>query len=271
MLMKIAFNTVPTKYILVPMFFVLFSCTNTKKTTYFYGVPDGPIASNMTIPESIIQKNDILSIVVSDINPKAAEIFNPISPNNNDPSATANKDVPVGYLVDTDGDIQFPVLGNIKAQGLTKTQLKEKLIKTILDKKLLLDPIVSIRFLNFRVTVLGEVGRPTVIPIPNEKISLLEALGLAGDLTIYGNRNNVMVIREEITPERKELRSITRINLNSSELFTSPYYYLQSNDIVYVEPNKAKVASTSRASQWLPVIFSGLSLAAIVADRLINN
>jgi polysaccharide export outer membrane protein len=225
----------------------------------------------MTIPESIIQKNDILSIVVSDINPKAAEIFNPISPNNNDPSATANKDVPVGYLVDTDGDIQFPVLGNIKAQGLTKTQLKEKLIKTILDKKLLLDPIVSIRFLNFRVTVLGEVGRPTVIPIPNEKISLLEALGLAGDLTIYGNRNNVMVIREEITPERKELRSITRINLNSSELFTSPYYYLQSNDIVYVEPNKAKVASTSRASQWLPVIFSGLSLAAIVADRLINN
>jgi polysaccharide export outer membrane protein len=140
-----------------------------------------------------------------------------------------------------------------------------------LEKKLLLDPIVSIRFLNFRVTVLGEVGKPTVIPIPNEKISLLEALGLAGDLTIYGNRANVMVIREDVLPGKKEQRSIARVNLNSSELFTSPYYYLQSNDIVYVEPNKAKIASTSRAGQWLPVIFSGLSLAAIVADRLIRD
>jgi polysaccharide export outer membrane protein len=124
---------------------------------------------------------------------------------------------------------------------------------------------------NYRVTVLGEVGKPTVIPIPNEKISLLEALGLAGDLTIYGNRANIMVIREEVLPGKKEQRSIARVNLNSSELFTSPYYYLQSNDIVYVEPNNAIVASTSRASQWLPVIFSGLSLAAIAADRLLNN
>ena len=269
--MKVVFNTVPNaRLIFLPLVFVFFSCTNTKKTTYFYGVPNGPIASNMNIPESIIQKNDILSIVVSDINPKAAEIFNPSNPNNHDPSATTGKDVAVGYLVGTDGEIQFPLLGNIKAQGLTKTQLKDKIRGIIVERKLLLEPIISIRFLNFRVTVLGEVGRPTVIPIPNEKISLLEALGLAGDLTIYGNRNNVMVIREEMTAEKKERRSITRINLNSAELFTSPYYYLQSNDIVYVEPNKAKVASTSRASQWLPVLFSGLSLAAIVADRLIK-
>lgn len=268
--MKIVFNSVPAKLLWLPLVFVLFSCTNTRKTTYFYGVPDGPVASNMTIPESIIQKNDILSIVVSDINPAAAEIFNPINRTNSDPSATGNKDTPVGYLVDSDGEIQFPVLGSIKAQGLTKTQLKQNIIKIILDKKLLLDPIVSIRFLNFRVTVLGEVGRPTVIPIPNEKISLLEALGLAGDLTIYGNRHNVMVIREEISSDRREKRTITRLDLNSAEIFTSPYYYLQSNDIVYVEPNKAKVASTSRASQWLPVVFSALSLAAIVADRLLN-
>jgi polysaccharide export outer membrane protein len=271
MLLKTVFSTVPvTRCILLPLLFVFFSCTSTKKTTYFYGVPDGPIASNMTIPESIIQKNDILSIVVSDINPKASEIFNPTNPNNNDPSATTSKDVAIGYLVDTDGDILFPMLGNIKAQGLTKSQLKDKIRNIILEKKLLLEPIVSIRFLNFRVTVLGEVGRPTVIPIPNEKISLLEALGLAGDLTIYANRDNVMVIREQMTPENKELRIITRLNLNSGELFTSPYYYLQSNDIVYVEPNKAKIASTSTATQWLPVIFSGLTLAAIVVERLIN-
>src|SRR5690606_16923133 len=136
---------------------------------------NGPVASNMTVPESVIQKNDILSIVVSDLNPDAAKIFNPANPINNDPSATVNKDAPVGYLVDRDGEIQFPVLGNIKVQGLTTSQLKEKIISSILEKKLLLDPVVSIRFLNFRVTVLGEVGKPTVIPIANEKISLLEA------------------------------------------------------------------------------------------------
>jgi len=270
--MKPTFNTVPlTRLALLSAVFLLFSCTNIKKTAYFYGVPSGPIPSNMTVPESIIQKNDILSIVVNDLNPKATEIFNPANPDNNDPSATSGKDVSRGYLVDTDGNIYFPLLGNIKAEGLTKNQLKDRIRNLSIEKKILLDPIVNIRFLNFRVTVLGEVGKPTVIPIPNEKISLLEALGLAGDLTIYGNRANVMVIREEVIPGKKEQRSIARLNLNSSELFTSPYYYLQSNDIVYVEPNKAKVASTSRASQWLPVIFSGLSLAAIVADRLLSN
>jgi polysaccharide export outer membrane protein len=224
----------------------------------------------MTVPESIIQKNDILSIVVTDLNPKVSEMFNPGGIENSE-NTTPGKEAARGYLVDTDGNIHFPLLGLIKAEGFTKTQLKEKIRNLAIERKLLLDPIVSIRFLNFRVTVLGEVGRPTVIPIPNEKISLLEALGLAGDLTIYGNRTNVMVIREDVLPGKKEQRSIARVNLNSSELFTSPYYYLQSNDIVYVEPNKAKVASTSRASQWLPVIFSGLSLAAIVADRLLNN
>lgn len=275
--MKPVFNTVTlNRMALLSTLFLFFSCTSVKKTAYFYGVPSGPISSNMTVPESIIQKNDILSIVVTDLNPKAAEIFNPTNNNqdnnnNNSLNLTSGGELSRGYLVDSDGNIYFPLLGNIKAEGLTKNQLKEKIRNLTLEKKLLLDPIVNIRFLNFRVTVLGEVNRPTVIPIPNEKISLLEALGLAGDLTIYGNRANVMVIREDVLPGNKEQRSIARVNLNSSELFTSKYYYLQSNDIVYVEPNKAKVASTSRASQWLPVVFSGLSLAAIVAERLINN
>ena len=270
--MKPTLNTVPLPGLaLLCVIFLSFACTTVKETSYFYGVPSGPIPSNMTVPESIIQKNDILSIVVSDLNPKATEIFNPANTDNSDPSATSNKDMTRGYLVDTDGNIYFPLLGSIKAEGLTKAQLKDKIRNLSIEKKILLDPIVNIRFINFRVTVLGEVGRPTVIPIPNEKISLLEALGLAGDLTIYGNRKNVMVIREEVVPGQKEQRSIARLDLNSAELFTSPYYYLQSNDIVYVEPNKSKVASTSRATQWLPVVFSALSLAAIVADQLIQN
>ena len=270
--MKAFFNSVPpTRLALLSVMFLFCACTSTKKTTYFYGVPSGPIVSTMAVPESIIQKNDILGIVVSDLNPTATAMFNPTKEdNNNNPAADPGKNIS-GYLVDTDGNIHFPLLGLIKAEGLTKNQLKDKIRKLSIDKKVLLDPIVSIRFLNFRVTVLGEVSRPTVIPIPNEKISLLEALGLAGDLTIYGNRTNVMVIREEVVAGKTDQRSITRLNLNSGDIFASPYYYLQSNDIVYVEPNKAKVASTSAAIQWLPVIFSALSLAAIVITNTDNN
>jgi polysaccharide export outer membrane protein len=116
--------------------------------------------------------------------------------------------------------------------------------------------------MNFRVTVLGEVRNPNVIPVPNEKISLLEAIGLAGDLTIYGKRENVLVIREE-----NGQKIIKRINLNSNELLTSPYYYLKSDDVVYVEPNKSRVAS-SRSSEWVPVVISALSFAAIIVDRV---
>lgn len=245
---------------------VFSSCVNTKKSTYFYGAADGTIAVNAPVPESYIQKNDILSILVSSPNPEATAMFNPqVSAGTYNQSISTDQASNTGYLVNTDGFIQFAILGNIKAAGLTKTQLEETISKTLLDKGLLRDPVVSIRFLNFRVTVLGEVNKPSVVTMPNEKLSLLEALGLAGDITIYGNRQNVMVIREE--NQRKVLK---RLNLNSSELFTSPYYYLKSNDIVYVEANKAKVASTSRSTQWLPLLLSGLSFVAIVVDRLIE-
>jgi polysaccharide export outer membrane protein len=125
----------------------------------------------------------------------------------------------------------------------------------------LVDPIVNISFLNYRVTVLGEVGRPTVISVANEKISLLEALGLAGDLTIYARRDNVLLIREE-----NNKKIIRRINLNTDEIFKSPYYYLKTNDVVYVEPNKSKVANTGRAQVLLPVLFSALSLVTIIVS-----
>jgi polysaccharide export outer membrane protein len=244
------------------------SCTDTRKIPYFYGVEEGSIATRTSIPESVIQKNDILSIIISSPNPEASQIFNNSSPAtwaNSSGVGSSSIGNSQGYLVNTDGSIQFPLIGSIKAEGLTKNQLKDKISSIILEKKLLIDPIVTIRFVNFRVTVLGEVNHPTVVSVPNEKISLLEAIGLAGDLTLYAKKQNVMVIREE-----KDRKIIKRLDLNSTELLTSPYYYLQSNDIVYVEPNKAKVASTNRSTQWLPIFLSGLSLAAIVADRLIK-
>jgi len=247
------------------------SCGTSKNVAYFYGTETGTFASTAKVPESIIQKNDILNITVSSLNPEASVIFNPAIANNmaqNSNLPGINSSAPgsnLGYLVNTDGNIQFPVLGTVKAEGLTKNQLRDKISQDILSKKLLVDPIVTIRFLNFRVTVLGEVNRPNVLSVPNEKITLLEAIGLAGDVTLYGRKDNVMLIRESQTD-----RKVIRLNLNTAELFTSPYYYLQSNDIVYVEPNKARIASTSPTRQNLPLIIGGLGLVATVINIIVN-
>jgi polysaccharide export outer membrane protein len=165
-----------------------------------------------------------------------------------------------GYLVDQKGYIQFPVVGNIKAGGLTEEELRLLLVEKLTTNKLLVDPIVNIRLLNFKVTVLGEVRDPKVITVQNEKISILEAIGLAGDLTIYGKRNNVLLIRQE-----NGKKIIRRINLNSDRILNSPYFYLKNNDIVYVEPNKARVASSGRSQVILPIVFSILSFLTVVA------
>ncbi len=242
------------------------SCTNTRKAVYFSGQQTGSFQPP-AMPKPVIQNNDLLNITVSSLNPEASAVFNQPgganNTNNSNMQPTATTTPANGYLVDGEGNIQFPFLGTVKASGMTKDELKDKLTKSMVDKKLLVDPIISVRFLNFKVTVLGEVAHPTVVTVPSESITLLEALGLAGDLTIYAQRDNVLVIRDE------NGKKVThRLNLNSNELFSSPYYYLQSNDVVYVEPNKAKVASTSRTNTWLPIVLSALSLGVIVVDRL---
>jgi polysaccharide export outer membrane protein len=245
-------------------FILLTSCVNTRKSVYFVDQQDARLPSSVTIPQTIITQNDLLSITVTSLNPTASTIFN--APNITYPNNTNHTGEPVqasGYLVDANGNIQFPQLGTIKAAGLTEEALRTQIVKSIIDKKLLVDPIVTIRHLNFKITVLGEVANPTVINVPSEKITLLEALGLAGDVTIYGKRDNILVIREESGE-----KVLKRLDLNTSEIFNSPYYYLRSNDIVYVEPNKAKVAGSSRSFQLLPIILSGLSFAAIIVDRV---
>lgn len=243
---------------------ILFSCSSTKNTVYFNNQEDAVLKASNLSSKNVIQPNDILSIAVTSLNPAATEIFN--KPNNSYVSTSsvtgANLQSP-GYLVSNEGNIQFPVLGTLKITGLTTNELREKITAELLSKKLLVDPIVIVRQLNFKVSVLGEVGRPSVVNVPSEKISLLEALGLAGDITIYGKKDNVMIIREE-----NGQKTIKRINLNSSEIFTSDYYYLKSNDIVYVEANKAKVASSTRSSTLIPIILSALSFGAIIIDRI---
>jgi polysaccharide export outer membrane protein len=254
--------------LVLAILFICSSCTDPKKVTYFNNLGEGVIPSSVLNLEPVIQKSDILSITVTSPNPDANVMFN--APNmmalNNYTQAGAGNIAPAaGYLVNQDGYIEFPSLGNILAAGMTKQKLKDQITRMLIEGKLLVDPIVTIRYLNFRVTVIGEVSRPTVVTVPNEKISILEALGLAGDLTIYAKRDNVLLIREE-----KGSKLMKRINLNSSEIFSSPYYYLKSNDVVYVEPNNAKVASASRTQQLLPSILSGLSLIAIILTRVVK-
>lgn len=255
-------------FLVLGFLMILGSCTNTKKVTYFNNLGEGVIPSSIVNLEPVIQKSDILSITVTSPNPEATVMFNApnvaLSPGATN-SAAGNIAPSAGYLVSQDGFIDFPGLGKVMAAGLSKQKLKEEITAMLVNSKLLIDPIVTVRYLNYRVTVLGEVARPTVVTVPNEKISILEAIGLAGDLTIYAKRDNVLLIREE-----KGTKVIKRINLNTSEIFTSPYYYLKSNDVVYVEPNNAKVAASSRTQQLLPTILSALSFVAIILTRVID-
>jgi polysaccharide export outer membrane protein len=241
---------------------------NTKKATYFNDIADTAMIAATNIPEPVINPNDLLSISVSSLDPQSTLMFN--APNT--PVATAaggNSALQqaVGYLVNRDGMIKFPILGEIKAQGLTKKELETNITRQLLDKKLLFDPIVNVRFLNYRVTVLGEVAHPGVITVPSEQISILEALGQAGDLTINGKRENVAIIRQH----NDGTRTVNRLNLNSSNVLRSPYFFLQSNDVVYVEPDKAKTAGASRSQQLLPSILSGVSILVVVITALIRN
>ncbi len=241
------------------------SCTDTKKTTYFNNVRDASIIPSLadTIMP-VIHKSDILGITITSPNEKASALYNlPNTYSNNSTITSTNGQNGAGYLVNSDGFIQLPGLGDIQVGGRTSKEVKDLITGMLLEKKLLIDPIVNIRYLNYEVTVLGEVGKPAVINVPSEKISLLKAIGLAGDITIFGKKDNVLLIREV-----NGKRQVKRIDLNSANFLTSPYYYLQPNDLVYVEANKDKVASSSAFRQSLPTLLSALSVVLITIQLI---
>ena len=256
-----------TRNLLLFIFFIgvfFASCTTSKQIVYFENVKDTTFYSTQTVANYPIKPNDILSIMVSSRDQESSMEFNPHLRNSiRSTTATGQNSEQGGYLVSSDGTIQMPYLGKIKAAGLTQDQLKDNITNMILSKKLLIEPLVEIRYLNFEITVLGEVAKPTVITVNSDRISMLKALGLAGDLTIYGKRENVLLVREEGGAKKTR-----HINLNSEDFFNSPYYYLQPNDVVYVAPNKNKINQATRNLQMIPIIISTLSLAAIVIDRL---
>lgn len=225
------------------------SCVSTKKVTYFNNIKESSIISAPRVIPTI-HKNDILGIAVTSLSADASSMFNP--------SGTGAGESQSGYLVNESGNIQFPVLGKVRAVGFTLEQMGDSITKALTQQKLLVSPIVTVRFLNFRVTVLGEVKSPTVLNVPNQRISILEAIGLAGDLTNYGKRENILIIHDE--PGKK---TFARVDLTSKKIFSSPEYYLRSNDVVYVEQNKNKLRSLSNGRQLVPLILSIVSIFVV--------
>lgn len=240
------------------------SCASSKKVVYLQDVV--PLKQQVIEQkyEVYIHNDDLLAIMVNSKNPELALPFNMPMVTYQLGSQSAPQQRVLGYLVDTNGDIDFPILGKLHVAGLTRMQLTEMIKQRLIEGDLIKDPIVTVQFLNYKVSVMGEVNRPGSFNISGDRITLLEALSMAGDLTIYGRRDRVAVIRE-----KDGKRTILFHDLRSADIFNSPCYYLQQNDIVYVEPNKSK-AGQSEINQnksvgvWLSAASILVSIASLI-------
>lgn len=253
-----AFVTVSLAFLAL---FALNSCSSSRKLSYFNNIQhDSTATIDVQKLETKIAVADILQINISTPDNITTAILN---------SNTAISSGGVGasgYLVDQTGSVKLPLIGSVTAVGLTKIQLSDAITKILLDKQIAKNPIVNVRILNFKITVLGEVGHPGVIPVANERITLPEAIAGAGDLTAYGRRNNVLLIREI-----DGKRIWKRFSLNNSELFDKDIYNLQNQDIIYVEPNGAKAFSANGTNLIIPYVFSGISLLLVLYVQFIKK
>ena len=253
--------------ILLP--FILVACQSYKKVPYFQDVDIVNQAEQQEkLYDARIMPKDLLTIVVSCTNPELAIPFNLTVASNAAMAASTSSYVTTQpilqpYLVDNEGNINFPVLGELKLGGLTKKEA-ERLIIDKLKPYMKEIPIVTVSMVNYKISVIGEVGRPGTFTISNEKVNLLEALAMAGDMTVYGLRDNVKLIREDANGKQQ----IVTLNLNNAETILSPYYWLQQNDIVYVTPNKAK-ARNSDVGNSTSLWFSATSILVSIVSLLV--
>lgn len=251
--------SIPTLSLLLVAIFFFSSCASKKNIVYFQDASDYETIVSENSHTNKFKIDDVISIHVSTLNPEASLPFN-LFKGAEEGGFTPQQ---VDYIVDKNGEVDFPVLGAIKIVGLSTEETKE-LIKEKLSLYLK-NPIVNIRLKNFSVTVLGEVNRPGTYPVLGEQITILEALGLANDLTIKGMRNNVLVIRDF-----NGTKVYTRVDLTQKESLNSPVYYLTQNDVVYVEPNKSAVTSSSldnRASIWVSIASVLITSTVLIITR----
>lgn len=244
---------------------MLSSCSTIKNFTYLQNIDETDLSPSKGLYNARIMPNDELTIIVNTTDKDVAQQFNLYTTNQ---AGGGMQNMRIAYLVENDGTINFPVVGKIHVQGLTRAECQIKIANKI--KEFLADgeePIVLVRMSGYHVTLLGEVRSPGVKQVDQEKISIIDALAQAGDLTEYGKRNNILIIREDKYGEK----STVRLNLNDANIINSPYYYLQQNDVVYVEPVKAKArnsAISSNVSLWITLTSSLLSLTSLTIALL---
>lgn len=254
------------------------SCVSRKDIAYFQktGVETRDTITLAQLYTPKIQPDDILSIYVNSLNPAASSFFNPYASgvstqpdesaligsdyNASAATRTAQTTAP-GFRVDEMGMIEIPLIGRLKVEGLTTSQARDTIRRRL--KPFLKEPTVNVRFLNFKISVMGEVNRPSTYLVPNERLTLPEALTMAGDLTIYGRRNNIMIMRE--TNGQKEFGTV---DLTKRDLFKSPYYYLHPNDVIYVEPSKGRNAQSDRTYTNISMAFSAISIIVLLIQAL---
>lgn len=260
---------------MVAMAMVLASCSTYKKINYFQDVETN-VSEEIAINKGIIiQPKDMISVVVSSRNPELAAMFNlPVVTYQagSEIMASANQKL-IGYVVDNSGNIEIPVIGTVHAAGLTRWELADLVKSRLLDGGLLTDPVVAVEFLNFKISVIGEVTSPGIFSIDGDRVTLLEALSLAKDMTIFGRRDCVYVIREQ-----DGKRTTYQVDVRSKALFDSPAYYLQQNDVVYVEPNKVRAGQSTinennakSISLWVSVGSFLTTIATMITTILLRS
>lgn len=256
--------------LLLPISLLFFSCQTSKQLTYFQDLSDTAklqTISSALAPPLQLQPDDQVQVSISSPSADATSFFNlmatspsPSSGVSAAPSQPNQLFINI-YTVSAEGRITLPVLGDIKASGLTVEQLRQQIVASL--KPYLTNPIVSTRLTNFKVTVIGEVNKPFTVPVSGEKINIIEAIGASGDMTMYGSRKKVQVIRK--LPDGNT--EIAKLDFNSSQVFQSPYFNLRQNDIVYIQPNKSRSFLANNTTFWASLVLSAASIVAIILTR----
>lgn len=261
--MEEIFKGFKVQFVMLILGLLLTSCSTTQNAVYFSDL-DSLSTKQLRLPEfnePIIKTDDIINVNIQTL---AESVFSLNNETNQDNSGNLGpKSISIsGFLVDKKGEIEMPMLGIIKLSGLTISQAKELIREKAL--RFYKEPTVQVRFANYKITVLGEVAKPSTYTVPNEKVTILDAISMAGDLTIFGKRNNVLLIRDN-----GATKDMVRLNLNSSQIISSPYFYLKQNDILYIEPTKAKVAANNAPrNQLISIGIAVATLLVTIATRL---
>ncbi|WP_426329316.1 polysaccharide biosynthesis/export family protein [Pedobacter sp. R-06] len=239
---------------------IITGCAPRRDLVYFSNLAKQTSEVKLQGQEVKIQQNDLLSVSINSLNQESNVLF---AVNTKNANAESNYKVE-GYRVSKDGMINLPVVGNVRLEGLTIEQAQAAISKEL--DKYVKKPVVDVQLVNFKVTVIGEVNRPSTFTVQGDNINLLEALGMAGDMTVYGKRENILVIRQQ-----DGQRVMKRLNLNNQDVMDSPFFYLKQNDVVYVEPDKSKAIEYSPNTRIMPVVIASISAVAVLITAVLRR